>query len=37
MTGTDYTLITQKSVPVIFEPPCVCVCVCVYTYHNLSD
>jgi hypothetical protein len=22
MTGTDYTLFTHKSVPVIFEPPC---------------
>jgi hypothetical protein len=22
MTGTDYTLCTPKSVPVIFEPPC---------------
>jgi hypothetical protein len=23
MTGTDYTLFTHKSVPVIFEPPCI--------------
>jgi hypothetical protein len=23
MTGTDYTMFTQKSVTVIFEPPCI--------------
>jgi hypothetical protein len=23
MTGTDYTLFTHKSVPFIFEPPCI--------------
>jgi hypothetical protein len=23
MTGTDYTLFTHKSFPVIFEPPCI--------------
>jgi hypothetical protein len=23
MTGTNYTLFTHKSVPVIFEPPCI--------------
>ena len=25
MTGTDYMYFTQKSVPIIFEPPCTCV------------
>jgi hypothetical protein len=23
MSGTDYTLFTHKSIPVIFEPPCI--------------
>ena len=32
MTGTDCTLFTHKSVPVIFEPPCVCVCIYIYMY-----
>jgi hypothetical protein len=31
MTGTDYTLFTHKSVPVIFEPPCI------LAYLNYAD
>jgi hypothetical protein len=30
MTGTECGLFTYKSVPVIFEPPCMCVCICMY-------
>ena len=41
MTRTNCDLFTYKSVPIIFEPPCiymycvsmyVCICVCVYVY-----
>ena len=36
MTGTDCGLFTHKSVPVIFEPPCICICMYIYIYMYIS-